>query len=91
MENNYLRETTVFKTFQKTGILAMLRNKRLVLGDATGLGKTIQMYGAYTYYKTKFPEAKMLVLTDKSLVHQVEAEVHKFFHSLKTANRPLMP
>lgn len=86
MENNYLRETTVFKTFQKTGILAMLRNKRLVLGDATGLGKTIQMYGAYTYYKTKFPEAKMLVLTDKSLVHQVEAEVHKFFHSLKTAN-----
>jgi VCBS repeat-containing protein len=86
MDNHYLRPTTIFKQFQKTGIVTILKLKKMVLGDATGLGKTIQMFGAFTYYKTKFPNAKMLLLTDKSLVHQVEAEFHKFFHSLKTAN-----
>lgn len=84
MENPYLRDTTEFRPFQKTGVLRMLKQKRMVLGDATGLGKTIQIFGAFTYFKTKFPEAKMIFLTDKSLIEQAEKEVHKFFQGLNT-------
>ncbi len=86
MDNIYLKPTTIFKPFQKVGIVAMLKRPKMVLGDATGLGKTIQMFGAFSYYKTKYQRAKMLVLTDKSLIHQVENEVHKFFHGLRTCN-----
>lgn len=84
MHNPYLRETTVLRPFQKVGVLRMLKQKRLVLGDATGLGKTPQVFGAYSYYKSKFPEAKMIYLTDKSLIDQAAAEVDKFFIGLKT-------
>ena len=83
MDNLYKRETTVVRDFQKTGVVQMLKNPALILGDATGLGKTIQILAAFSYYKTKYPNAKLLMLTDKSAVEQVRREVYKFFDGLK--------
>ncbi len=83
MDNNYLKEGTELKKFQKTGVLNMLKKPALILGDATGLGKTLQILAAFSYYKTKYPNAKLLVLTDKSAVVQFTREVYKFFDGLK--------
>lgn len=82
--NHYKKDSTNFLPFQKKGIVQMIKSPVMVLGDATGLGKTIQVLGAYTYLKSQHPDTRLLFLTDKSTVKQVEKEVHKFMHSLNT-------
>jgi len=84
MQNNYIKDTTKLMHFQKQGVKFLLQHKTSVLGDDVGLGKTIQAITTFSYYKTKFPNAKMIVLTNKSLVPQFESEVHKFFKGFKT-------
>lgn len=84
MENIYIKESTILKMFQKHGVKFILQHKNLVLGDAVGLGKTLQILTAFSYYKTKFRNAKMIILTNKTVVQQFESEVHKFFNGLKT-------
>lgn len=82
-DNPYIRDTLVLKDFQKVGVKKLLTSKILVLGDATGLGKTVQLLVAFAYYKKRYPNARLVILSRVSLLEQIEAEVYKFLTGIK--------
>ena len=45
--NQYLKETTVLRYYQVVGALHFILLNRMVLGDGTGLGKSIQTLDIY--------------------------------------------
>jgi len=51
---------------------------RFVLGDAVGLGKTVDCIAAACYIKDRYPGVKVIVLTTKSTVFQWEDEFQRF-------------
>jgi SNF2 family DNA or RNA helicase len=66
--------------YQVQGIYHMLRLKRMILGDGTGLGKTCQAIGALAYLWSTPKEAgnKVIVLAPKSAVNQWAEEIKRF-------------
>ena len=87
-KSTYLKETfTTFggderelklRYYQVQGILHLITVKRFILGDGTGLGKTLQSIAALCYLWDRNPDMKVLVLTNKSAVPQWVAEFDKF-------------
>ena len=49
--------------YQVQGVLHLISVKRFILGDGTGLGKTLQSIAALCYLWEKNPDMKVLVLT----------------------------
>ena len=76
--NKYLKETTKLRYYQVVGSLHMMMLDRMVLGDSTGLGKTIVSIAAYSWLLDKDPTLKLLVVTPKSAVFQWAEEFEKF-------------
>ena len=76
--NKYLKETTKLRYYQVVGSLHMMMLDRMVLGDSTGLGKTIVSIAAYSWLLDKDPTIKLLVVTPKSAVFQWAEEFEKF-------------
>ena len=76
---------TLFKLryYQVQGILHMVLMPRFLLGDDTGLGKTIQAITALCFLWEKDPELKALVLTTKSATVQWAKEFLKFGTGIK--------
>lgn len=65
--------------YQVQGIYHLLAMKRMVLGDGTGLGKTIETIGALCYlWCSKEPDNKVIVVTPKSALRQWGAEIERF-------------
>lgn len=66
--------------YQCQGIYHLLVMARMVLGDDTGLGKTIEVVGAlcYLWAPDKEPHNKVIVVTPKSALRQWAAEVARF-------------
>jgi len=64
--------------YQVQGILHLIFMKRFLLGDDTGLGKTIEAIAALCYLWEKEPDRKVLVLTTKSATPQWAKEFGKF-------------
>lgn len=64
--------------YQVQGILHLVAMNRFLLGDDTGIGKTIQSIGALCYVWAKEPDTKVIVLTNKSVVGQWALEFVKF-------------
>jgi SNF2 family DNA or RNA helicase len=64
--------------YQIQGILHLIAVKRFLLGDDTGLGKTLQAIAALCYLWEKNPDQKVIVLTNKSAVSQWAGEYKKF-------------
>jgi superfamily II DNA or RNA helicase len=56
----------------------MMMLDRMVLGDSTGLGKTIVSIAAYSWLLDKDPTLKLLVVTPKSAMLQWGEEFEKF-------------
>lgn len=71
-------EPFTFRYYQTQGVLNMLSVKRMVLGDGTGLGKTIQTIGALCYLWEKRPDAKVVVVAPKSAIRQWASEIERF-------------
>lgn len=69
--------------YQAIGIYHLLAMKRLILGDGTGLGKTLQSVGACCYLWSKEPDNKVLVVSPKAAQRQWEAEVLRFTQDVK--------
>ncbi len=69
--------------YQSQGIYHMLVMARMVLGDGTGIGKTLQAIGALCYQWEKEPDNKVLVVCPKSAIRQWESEVYRFTHGIK--------
>ncbi len=66
--------------YQCQGIFHMLVMDRMILGDDTGLGKTIETIGtlAHLWAPTKEPHNKVIIVTPKSALRQWEAEIGRF-------------
>ena len=64
--------------YQVQGILHLVLMKRFILGDDTGLGKTLETIAALCYIWEKDPNRKALVLTTKSAAKQWMREFAKF-------------
>jgi SNF2 family DNA or RNA helicase len=64
--------------YQVQGILHMVAMNRFLLGDDTGLGKTIQSISALCYVWAREPDRKVIILTNKSVVGQWALEFDKF-------------
>jgi len=71
--------------YQTQGIFHLLSMNRMVLGDGTGLGKTIQAVAAMCYLWERNPAMKTLVICPKSAIRQWAAEVDKFSTGIKVS------
>jgi non-specific serine/threonine protein kinase len=76
--NKYLRPETKLRYYQVVGALHMMMLDRMVLGDGTGLGKTIELIGAYSFLLSNDPTLKLLVVCQKSALFQWAEEFDKF-------------
>lgn len=70
--------------YQVQGIYHLLIMNRMVLGDGTGLGKTLQAIGALCYIWERDPEVKVVVVCPKSAIGQWSSEIDKFAIGVKT-------
>jgi len=64
--------------YQVQGILHMVAMNRFLLGDDTGLGKSIMAISALCYVWAREPDKKTIILTNKSVVGQWALEFDKF-------------
>lgn len=64
--------------YQVQGILHLVAMNRFLLGDDTGIGKTIQSIAALCFVWARDPNLKVIVLTNKSVVGQWALEFEKF-------------
>ena len=60
----------VIRRYQTKGVVHLLYCRRFVLGDATGLGKTLQAVASAAYIIEKKPHTRYLVVTQTSALHQ---------------------
>lgn len=65
--------------FQQFAVYKSLMQNRFVFGLATGLGKTLCSYLTYHYFRTKFSNTRMIIVTTKSALLQFQSEHTKFF------------
>lgn len=76
--NKYLKESTKLRYYQVIGSLHFMLLDRMVLGDSTGIGKTLQVIAAYSWLLQNDPTLKLLVVTPKSATLQWGEEFEKF-------------
>jgi len=72
--------------YQVQAVLHLLMMKRMILGDGTGLGKTIEIiaYLCYLWEKPKYQHQKCIVICPKSVLRQWDDEIHRFSTGIKT-------
>jgi len=83
-QNKFIKESTKLRYYQVIGSLHMLLLERMVLGDATGIGKTIQVIATYSFLLDKEPGLKLLVVCQKSALDQWAEEFEKFTTGIST-------
>jgi SNF2 family DNA or RNA helicase len=64
--------------YQVQGIYHLLRVNRMILGDGTGLGKTLQAIAALCYIWDRDTTMKVMVVCPKSAIGQWASEIDKF-------------
>jgi len=68
----------ILREYQKQAIHHLCRMPRFMLGDAVGLGKTLDAIVATCWLKERFPNAKLVVVTTKSTTYQWEEEITRY-------------
>jgi SNF2 family DNA or RNA helicase len=66
------------RDYQRQMVVHLMAMKRFVVGDDTGLGKTIEAIAALCQLWRKNPDLKVIILTKKSSVPQWETEFERF-------------
>jgi len=69
--------------YQVQGAYHLMLMKRLVLGDGTGLGKTIETIAALAYLWEREPNNKVIVIAPKSALRQWASEIKRFTNDVK--------
>lgn len=64
--------------YQVQGVLHLVTMNRFLLGDDTGIGKTLQAITSLCFVWEREPNAKAVILTNKSVVKQWALEFEKF-------------
>jgi len=71
------------RNYQKQMVVHLLCMNRFVVGDDTGLGKTIETIAALCYVWINNPDTKAVILTKKSSVPQWYSEFERFTKGVK--------
>jgi SNF2 family DNA or RNA helicase len=66
------------RNYQLQMVIHLLAMRRFIVGDDTGLGKTVETIAALCYLWKREPDKKVIILTKKSSVPQWESEFEKF-------------
>jgi len=78
------REPFRLRYYQVQGTFHMLKLKRMVLGDACGLGKTIETIAALCYLWSIEHNNKVIVVAPKSALRQWAGEIQRFAKGVRT-------
>lgn len=78
-----LRQPLSLRYYQVQGIYHLLTMKRMILGDGTGLGKTLQTIAALCYLWQKETTNRVIVVSPKAALRQWESEIDKFTTGIK--------
>ena len=70
--------------YQTQGIYHLLSLNRMILGDGTGLGKTLEVIGALAYIWGRNHVSKAIVVAPKSALRQWAAEIDRFATGITT-------
>lgn len=70
--------------YQAQMVVHLLTMKRFVVGDDTGLGKTLEAIATLCYLWESKPSKKVIVMTNKSVVGQWASEFEKFTEGITT-------
>ncbi|MEA1898887.1 MAG: DEAD/DEAH box helicase [Bacteroidota bacterium] len=65
-------------TYQKEGVMGILRAGRVLLADDMGLGKTVQAIAAVEVFARFFGVSRVLIICPTSLKYQWKSEIMKF-------------
>lgn len=89
----YLKETYIdeydieqevrLRDYQIIGTMNLCQVPNMLLGDATGLGKTLEVLSAIGYIWLKEPEYVPIIITKKSALYQWQTETEKFMQNMK--------
>lgn len=71
------------RPYQRQMVIHLMAMKRFIVGDDTGLGKTVETIAALCQLWAKDPTKKVLILTKKSSVPQWESEFERFTNGIK--------
>lgn len=71
------------RNYQAQGIMNLLMMERMILGDDTGLGKTLEVLSTIGYVWMKEPEYVPIIVAKKSALFQWGAEVGKFMQGME--------
>lgn len=82
--NPYLKEEYQLRYYQIIGMLHMFMVKRFILGDDTGIGKTLQTIATFANIKKKDPDYKLMIICPSSVMYQWRSEIDKFCNNLTT-------
>lgn len=80
---SYIKNSVILRDYQKIGMATICRSPKLCLGDATGLGKTVQTLSAIGTIWEREPDYVPIILTTKSAVFQWQGEVEKFMQGVE--------
>lgn len=69
--------------YQVQGVFHMLLLKRMVMGDDTGLGKTLETIATLCYLWQKEPNNRVIVVAPKSAIRQWASEIPRFTNGIK--------
>jgi len=70
--------------YQVQAIFHLMTMKRMVLGDATGTGKTLVLIASLCYTWEREPDNKVIVVCPKSALRQWASEIDKFTTGITT-------
>ena len=71
------------RSYQQQMVVHLMAMKRFIVGDDTGLGKTVETIAALCQLWGKDPKLKAVILTKKSSVPQWDSEFEKFTQGIK--------
>ena len=71
------------RNYQAQGVMNMLQMERMLLGDDTGLGKTLEVLSTIGYVWMKEPEYVPIIITTKSALFQWEGETKRFMQGME--------
>lgn len=71
------------RNYQSIGVYNLLTMKRFLLGDDTGLGKTIETLTTLSYLEEKEPGFKTIIVAPKSALMQWQKEIDRFLKMKK--------
>jgi SNF2 family DNA or RNA helicase len=69
--------------YQVQGVFHLIMMPRMVLGDGTGIGKTLQAIAAFCYLWPKEPANRIIIIAPKSALSQWASEIRRFTKGIR--------